>query len=167
MTTRGQPHMRKQKIHLETTLFNHYFDEDRGIAHESSVVLFKEIKDEKYEAYTSRYVIDELTNAQEPKREKMLNLILEHDIPILEPNDEAVRIADLYISENIIPQKYRMDGLHIAIATVNDLNMIISMNFQHIVKRKTKLLTGNINTLNGYHAVEIYSPMEVVDNEND
>ena len=78
-----------------------------------------------------------------------------------------MRIADLYISENIIPQKYRMDGLHIAIATVNDLNMIISMNFQHIVKRKTKLLTGNINTLNGYHAVEIYSPMEVVDNEND
>jgi len=130
-------------------------------------LLFKEIKDEKYEAYTSRYVIDELTNAPEAKREKMLNLILEHDIPILEPNDEAVRIADLYISENIIPQKYRMDGLHIAIAPENDLNMIVSMNFQHIVKRKTKLQTGNINTLNGYHAVEIYSPMEVVDNKND
>ena len=82
-------------------------------------------------------------------------MFLEHDVPILEPNDEAVRIADLYISENIIPQKYRLDCLHIAIATVNDLNMIISMNFQHIVKRKTKLLTGNINTLNGYHAVLI------------
>lgn len=36
--------------------------------------------------------------------------------------------------------------------------MIISMNFQHIVKRKTKLMTGNINALNGYRAVEIYPP---------
>jgi len=148
-------------------LFNHYFDEDRGLAHESTVALFKDISAGKYEAFTSRYVIDELANAPEGKREKMLNLILEYDIPILEPNDEAVRIADLYISENIIPQKYRTDGLHISIATVNDMNMIISMNFQHIVKRKTRLLTGNINTLNGYHAVEICSPMEVVENEND
>jgi hypothetical protein len=69
--------------------------------------------------------------------------------------------------EGIIPQKYRTDGLHIAIATVNDLDMIISMNFQHIVKRKTIKMTGNINTLKGYHAIDIYSPMEVVENESD
>jgi hypothetical protein len=59
------------------------------------------------------------------------------------------------------------DGLHIAIAAVNDLDMIASMNFQHIVKRKTKLLTGNINALNGYRAVEIVTPMEVIENENE
>jgi len=41
------------------------------------------------------------------------------------------------------------------------------MNFQHIVKRKTKILTGNINVLNGYRAVEILNPMEVVENEYD
>jgi hypothetical protein len=56
--------------------------------------------------------------------------------------------------------------LHIALATVNDLDMIISMNFQHIVKRKTIKMTGPINTLNGYRTIEIYSPMEVVENES-
>ena len=159
--------MRKQKIYLETTLFNFYFDEDRGFAHESTVALFKEIAAGKYDAFTSRFVIDELNNAPEAKLEKMLNLILEHGIPILETDDETVRIANLYIEGKIIPHKYRTDGLHITIATVNDLDMIISMNFQHIVKRKTKIGTGNINALNGYRAVEIYAPMEVVENEND
>jgi len=159
--------MKKQKIYLETTLFNFYVDEDRGFAHNSTLAMFKEIAAGKYEAFTSRFVIDELNNAPEAKREKMLNLILEYDIPILEADDEAVRMADLYIEEKIIPDKYRTDGLRIAIATVNDLDMIISMNFQHIVKRKTKIGTGNINALNGYRAVEIYSPMEVVENEND
>jgi predicted nucleic acid-binding protein len=158
--------MRKQKIYLETTLFNYYFDEDRGFAHEGTVKLFDDIAAGKYEAFTSRFVIDELNDAPEAKREKMLDLILKYDIPILETSEEAVRIADLYIEGKIIPQKYRTDGLHIAIATVNDLDMIISMNFQHIVKRKTKIGTGNINALNGYRAVEIFSPMEVIEDEN-
>jgi hypothetical protein len=48
---------------------------------------------------------------------------------------------------------------------VNDLDMIASMNFQHIVKRKTIKMTGAINTMNGYHGIEIYSPMEVVEDE--
>ena len=80
--------------------------------------------------------------------------------------DEADRLADVYVTEGIIPQKYRIDGLHIALTTTNDLDMILSMNFQHIVKRKTILATGKINNLNGYRAIEIYSPMEVIENEN-
>jgi len=91
---------------------------------------------------------------------------LQYDIPILEPTDEAVVIADHYVKDGIIPQKYRTDGLHIAIAAVYDMDMIISMNFQHIVKRKTKIGTAHINTLKGYRAVEIYTPMEVVDDES-
>jgi len=158
--------MRIPKIYLETTLFNFYFDKDRDV-HADTVKLFKEIATGKYEAYTSTYVTDELENAPEVKRGKMMNLITEYGITVLAPNDEAVRVAGIYVSERIIPQKYRTDGLHIAIATVNDLDMIISMNFQHIVKRKTKLLTGSINALNGYRTIEILSPMEVVENETD
>ena len=142
--------MRIPKIYLETTLFNFYFDEDRGFAHGSTVKLFKEIAAGKYEAFTSTYVTDELENAPETKRDKMMNLITEYGITVLAPNDEAVKVASIYVSEGVIPQKYRTDGLHIALATVNDLDMIISMNFQHIVKRKTKMVTGNINALHGY-----------------
>jgi hypothetical protein len=130
------------------------------------VKLFKEIAEKKYEAYTSTYVTDELKEASEAKRDKMMSLITEYNIAVLAPADEAVRMADIYVGEGIIPQKYRTDGLHIAIATVNDLDMIVSMNFRHIVKRKTILATGKINNLNGYRAIEIYSPMEVVENED-
>ena len=158
--------MRKQKIYLETTMFNYYFDVDRGIAHDSTVQLFKEIAAGKYEAYTSRYVVDELSNTKGDKREKMLHLILKYDIPILEATDEAAMIAAHYVRDGIIPQKYMVDGLHIAIATVYNFDMIISMNFQHIVKRKTKIGTAHINALHGYRPVEIYTPMEVVEDGN-
>jgi len=157
--------MRKQKIYLETTLFNFYVDEDRGDAHHDTVKLFKEVAYGKYEAFTSDYVVDELRKAPKDKSAKMMGLLIEYNIPVLSMSDEADRLADIYITEGAIPKKYRTDGLHIAIATVNDLDMIISMNFEHIVKRKTMKMTGHINIMNGYRATEIYSPMEIVENE--
>ena len=158
--------MRIPRIYMETTLFNFYVDEDRGFAYESTIKLFDEIAAGRYTAYTSAVVIEELAKAPLEKYEKMSSLILQYNISILALNDEADRLADVYVAEGIIPLKYRIDGLHIAIATVYDLEMIISMNFQHIVKRKTILTTAKINSLNGYRAIEIYSPMEVIEDEN-
>ncbi len=159
--------MRILRIYLETTLFNFYFDRDRGEAHVDTVKLFQEIAAGNYEAFTSDYVVDELKKAPPEKSAKMISLLTEYHVPVLSMDDEAERLADLYVGEGVIPARYRMDGLHIAIATVNDLDMIVSMNFQHIVKRKTVKMTGAINTMNGYRALEIYSPMEVVEVDND
>ena len=108
-----------------------------------------------------------MQDAPEPKRQKMIALIAEYDIKALVSNEDAAYLAGLYVDEGIIPIKFRTDGLHIAIASVNELDMIISMNFQHIVKRKTKIATANINALHGYRGIEILTPMEVVNNEND
>jgi predicted nucleic acid-binding protein len=159
--------MRAPKIYLETTLFNFYVDEDRGFAHDSTITLFKEIAAGKYEAFTSAVVMEELVKAPSDKFEKMSRLIQEYRITTLSLSDEADRLADIYVAEGIIPPKYHTDGVHVALAAVNDLDMIVSMNFQHIVKRKTVKMTGHINTMNGYRAVEIYSPMEVIESEND
>ena len=156
--------MRKPKIYLETTMFNYYFDEDRD-AHADTMKLFKEIQAGKYEAYTSIYVTDELIKAEDPKRSNMLALITEYNITVLPASNEADNLADVYVSEGIIPQKYRTDGVHIAVTTVSELDIIVSMNYEHIVKRKTILATGKINNLYGYRVIEIYSPMEVVENE--
>ena len=42
----------------------------------------------------------------------------------------------------------------------------ISMNFQHIIKRKTKIRTDYVNALYDYRSVEIYTPMEMVEDES-
>jgi predicted nucleic acid-binding protein len=157
--------MRVPRIYLETSIFNFYVEETRD-AHADTVRLFSEIAAGKYKAFTSTLVTDELERAPLVKQNKMLNLITEYGIVVLAPDPEAAKMADIYVSENVIPVKYRIDGLHIALAAVSGLDMIISMNFKHIVKRKTKLLTASLNSLHGYRAIEIYSPMEVIENEN-
>lgn len=156
--------MNKPKIYLETTMFNYYFDADRD-AHLDTVKLFSEVKDGKYIAYTSAYVLLELEREKTLKREKMLGLIGKYNINVLDLDPEAERIADIYIQNGILPSSCINDCLHIASATVNNLDMIISLNFAHIVRRKTILLTEIVNIKEGYKGIGIYSPMEVVENE--
>jgi len=119
--------MRKQRIYLETTILNYFFQSDRGIMHTATVKLFEEIKSGKFEAYASTVVISELSDAPEPKRTNMLNLIGKYGIIILEADEEAGRLADLYIKEKIIPKRYKRDGVHIAIAAINELDIILKI----------------------------------------
>ena len=156
--------MRIPRIYLETTMFNYYFDEHRE-AHGDTAALFDEIKAGKYEAFTSTYVTDELNEADEPKRSKMLSLIAEYNIILLDADNKARDLSDIYVTNGVIPAKYRYDGLHIAIATINDLDYVFSLNFQHINRQKTKTMTSYININNGYKAINICSPMEVIERE--
>ena len=74
-------------------------------------------------------------------------------------------LADKYVSEDIIPEKFRVDGIHIAMATINDLDIIVSYNFRHIVKLRTIIGTESINLREGYKRIGIFSPTEVIENE--
>jgi len=44
------------------------------------------------------------------------------------------------------------------VATVNSLDVLISWNFEHIVKLKTKREVNVINVLLGYDEIEIIEP---------
>ena len=83
---------------------------------------------------------------------------------VVPTSEEAEKLADLYVAEGIITERYVTDGVHIATAAVNDLDFIVSFNFQHIVKRKTIILTEAVNLREGYRRVGIFSPTEVIEN---
>jgi predicted nucleic acid-binding protein len=146
-------------------MFNYYFDTERE-AHADTVKLFEEINEGKYRAYTSPYAIGELEKAPEEKYLKMLGLIEEYGITILPASDEADKLGALYQERGILPARSTVDAQHIACATINDIDMILSLNFEHIVRKKTLEMTGFINTELGYRPIKIHSPMEVVDREN-
>jgi predicted nucleic acid-binding protein len=145
-------------------MFNYYYDTERD-GHAATVKMFEAISAGQYEGYTSEYVAFELRQASEPKRSEMLALIEKYGIVVLEPDEETTRLADLYICEGIIPTKYRFDGTHIACASTNGLDGVLSFNFQHINKLKTKEMSALVNLREGYKSVIICTPMEVLENE--
>ena len=123
------------KLYLETTVFNYYINTDRD-GHHDTVQLFDEIRQGKYDAYTSEYVVIELQQASEPKRTKMLDLINEFGIKVIPFNEKAEQLSDLYVTNNVIPERFRFDSTHIAVASVHGLDYVISYNFRHINRAK-------------------------------
>ena len=157
--------IRIPKTYLETTMFNYFFDTERD-AYADTIKLFEEIKSGKYQAFASSYVIGELEKASENKYLKMMKLIEEYKIIILDASNEADELGLLYQERGVLPVRSTIDAQHIAVATINDMDMIISLNFEHIVRKKTLEMTGYINTELGYRPIKIYSSMEVAERED-
>lgn len=76
--------------------------------------------------------------------------------------EEIEFLSEAYVREGAIPRKNILDAYHIAYATAYGIDAIVSWNFKHIVKLKTKKMVNGINLKLGYHEVEICSPEEVV-----
>ena len=159
--------MSRPKIYLETTIFNFPFADDAPELRADTLKLFEEIKAGKYEPYTSIYALDELENTvQIEKLEKMKGLIEACKIAVLPISEEAERLAALYLAEGAINKKYMTDAYHIAITTIYQLDFIVSLNFQHIVKLKTIRETARINGREGYKQIGIYEPVEVINGKD-
>ena len=158
--------MRVPAIYLETTIFNFPFADDAPHYKADTLQLFAEIKNGKFQPFTSEYVPRELeTTKDTEKLAKMKALIADYGVTMIPAGPEIERLADVYVSTGIIPAKYATDALHIAAATVAGLDYIISLNFRHIVKHKTIIETEFINAREGYKRVFIHTPAEVTDHE--
>ena len=155
--------MKVLKIYCDTSIFNFAFSDDVQKEKDVTLKLLDEVRKGKYEVYISEVVIREINRASKEKAKKLIELINEivsEELPI---DDEVIELAGRYITEGIIPEKYENDALHIAVASVNNLDAIISWNFEHIVKLKTKKEVTGVNAISGYKDIEIYSPWEVIE----
>ena len=150
----------KLRLYLETTVFNWYFDPRPG--HEEVVRLFEAIRDGGFKGYTSKYVVDELEDAPEPKRSEMLALIEEYGITVLGYNADADNLAQKYIAHGLIPASHIDDSTHIAAAFVHGLDAIISYNFHHINRTKTIIGASIMGLYEGYSPVIICTAEEVL-----
>ncbi len=160
--------MRIPTIYLETTIFNFPFADDAPQYKADTLKLFAEIKEGKFKPFTSRYVLDELDDTKDKEKLKAMKaLVTEYSIEVLPENEEAMRLAELYISSHVIPEKYATDAVHLATAAITGLDYIVSLNFKHIVKHKTIIESEIINAREGYKRVFIHTPAEVIDHEDE
>ncbi len=84
-----------------------------------------------------------------------------------ELTEEAILLAESYLAENVVGKSSRTDCYHIAIATVLKADILVSWNFKHIVNIQRIRGYNAVNLLRGYQTIEIRTPREIFDYEND
>jgi hypothetical protein len=114
---------------------------------------------DEYNVFISELVIDEIKGATAQLQNEMLEKI--KNFTILRITDDVQYLAGEYIKNEIFPEKYLADALHTAIASTNQIGVLLSWNFTHLVKVKTRRMVSLINAMHNYYPIEIIAPPEL------
>jgi len=151
--------MKKETLYLDTSVVSAYCD-DRTIERQQATVKFWEEVLPHYKIFISEVTVNELENTKEERMKEEFRRLIK-GFNILKISREVRSLANVYIEKGIFPEKYIEDALHVAVATCNEMSFIVSWNYEHLVRVKTRKTVSLSNILEGYKEIEIISPQEL------
>lgn len=99
----------------------------------------------------------------EARKKQLLGVIQEYSLRILVLDQASDALARVYVKEKVIPEKKLEDAQHIAIATCNQMDVLLSWNFKHLSNIQKQIGVKIINEKEGYfYPLILTNPMEVV-----
>ena len=146
------------RVYIDTSVIGGCLDDEFALC---SKLLFDEFYSGIKTAIVSDLTLLELENAPKEVRNILSELPSEF-IEYVFLADEAVILANTYISLGVVDEKHLIDAQHIAIATIERVDVLVSWNFKQIVNLNHIRKFNAVNLMKGYHILEIRSPLEVL-----
>ena len=158
--------MNKLTVYLDTSVINFLFAHDAPEKRDITIEYFDRfIKTGYYSHYISEVVVSEIKRTKETDiREKLLKVLSDYqmDFISMNPLEEIENLATHYIESHVIPEKKVDDALHVAICTINKIDILLSWNYRHLanINKERKITVANIEA--GYSFTpRLTNPMEV------
>lgn len=152
-----------QRFYFDTSVFGGMYDTE---FEKETTLLFEKVSLGQITCVYSNLTESELANAPQQVKDFFQNLKDEHK-EIVSVTPEGLQLAQTYISENVVGQTSIDDCIHIATATLNKVDVLVSWNFKHIVNVYRIRGYNSVNLRLGYSTLDIRSPKEIVGDEND
>ena len=155
--------MKLQRIYVDTSVLGGCFDRE---FEQWSNRLIEAFRRGEYLAILSSVTAAEVEQAPEQVKAVHTELIY-GGAELLPVSTESMDPLNRYLERKILGTKFQNDMLHIALATIANVDVLVSWNFRHIVRLDKIRLFNSVNIECGYKPVTIYSPREVVPGETD
>jgi predicted nucleic acid-binding protein len=150
--------MKQQRIYIDTSIVGGFFDKE---FEKETKMLFQRLENKEIIFVTSDLLFEELDKAPQ----KVRYLLDNYDEDSLEKvflSDEARELAEKYITEKVVGRTSLDDCRHIALATINKVDVLASWNFKHIVNLERIRGYNGVNLKMGYSIIEIRNPKDLV-----
>jgi len=148
------------RIYVDTSVFGGYFEVE--FEQWTKPFIEKFISGE-YKLLYSQLTEIELKRAPEKVQNLVKSIPVEH-LEFLPITAAADNLANQYIQENVVGRTSIEDCRHIAIATLNNADILASWNFKHIVNVTRIRGYNSINYRLGHKILEIRTPREIIIN---
>jgi len=163
--------LKKLKIYIDTSAIG-YLDENEerySKDKEAMLALWNRIKKNEFIVAISELTLDEINDNQNTdKLQVLMDYLAQIEYDIVETGSIAERIAELVkVNGMLVADKHKNDRLHIGTAIENDCDIIVSMNFKHLVNVTTIRGVRAISNLEGYKNIDIIQPIAMVAEEVD
>ena len=154
MTTVKKP----LRVYADTSVFGGCFDDEFKA---ERVRFFEEVRQGQFVVVISNVTLDELELAPDPVR-GVLGGLPPEQVEIVSTSPESEGLRNAYLEAAVVGPASSNDAAHIAVATVSNVDIVVSWNFKHIVHFEKIGGYEGVNSLRGYRSPRIYSPREVV-----
>jgi predicted nucleic acid-binding protein len=151
----------RPRIYTDTSVIGGCLDKEFETA---SLQLFENFKQGKAILVISDQTLLELRVAP-AKVQAVLDEVPKSYQEYVELDEEAETLALQYITEGVIVASNKVDAQHIAMATTNRVDVLVSWNFRHIVNLKRIHGYNAVNLKLGYPLLEIRTPQEICHDE--
>jgi len=151
--------MKQQRIYIDTSIVGGFFD---TIFEKETKLLFKRLENMEVIFVVSNLLREELKGAPEHVK-NLLDNYSEDYFETVVLTEEAEKLADKYIVEKVVGKTSLDDCRHIALATINKVDVLASWNFKHIVNLTRIRGYNAVNLKNGYMTLEIRNPKDLID----
>ena len=148
----------KQRIYTDTSVIGGCFDVEFK---DGSLALFENFNSGSAILVVSSLTLFELENAPQEVQDILKQTPSKH-VEVIDFSREASLLADIYLNEGVVSEKSRVDAQHIATATINRVDILVSWNFKHIVNLERIHGYNAVNLKQGYPMLEIRTPLEVL-----
>ena len=146
----------KQRIYIDTSVIGGYYDVK---FEQATRLLFGRIMDREFDVYLSEINEAELMNAPQQVKE-VKGLIPADCVNYVRVTREVEALAQRYIAEKVLGKASENDAYHIALASANRVDCLVSWNFKHIVNYDKIKMFNAVNLRSGYPLIDIRSPLE-------
>ena len=120
---------------------------------------------QRFDLRISVLVEEEISKGDMNAANLRLNKVSE--IPSLSISDEATEIAELLLLKGAVPKGSEEDALHIAIASAQGADYLLTWNFKHINNAETRAAIIKLVESRGYICPQLCSPEELGGTSND
>jgi hypothetical protein len=153
----------KLRLYIDTCVFGGYFDKEFA---EDSIRLIHDLHKGKAIVLLGEPLLQEVGKANENIR-RLVDEIPPDKTEYVSIDKATENLRDEYIRNGIVSKKSTFDATHVALATVNRADAIVSWNFKHIVRLSKIKGFNRINLENGFREIVIVTPKEVIFDEKD
>jgi hypothetical protein len=124
----------KPRVYLETTIPSYltaWPSRDVVMAgHQQTTREWWETRRQDFDLFVSQFVVDEAGLGDPDAARRRLEALA--DVPLLDVSDDIYALANELVRGVPLPAKAATDSLHIAIATVNGMDYLLTWNCAHI-----------------------------------